>query len=201
MAKRTETIGVRVTPAEKEKFDSYAEEHNEFDSASRMLRVLAHRHIASDGQDESIDTDEIVDAVSVSMSDVHERLDRLEDHILSIDSHTSDEDEVDKLARDIFSSLPVHSDASELPDMFEIARQMIEDDFTMAQSLSTPSAWANYYDVEVATARRACARMLDYYPDVEFSRVEMGDVNVPIGDGTSGDISVSERRYFRTEGE
>jgi len=58
MADRTELVQIKVTPEEKQKFREYVESTNEFDSLSRIFRVLAHRHIETDGQQEAtVDTD------------------------------------------------------------------------------------------------------------------------------------------------
>ncbi|NIB98035.1 hypothetical protein [Halobacterium sp. R2-5] len=203
MANRTETIGVRVTEAEKQKFEQYAEEHNEFDSASRMLRVLAHRHIngEGDGVEASIETDELVDAMDVALSGVHERLDRMENHVVAIDSATDTDDDVDKLAREIYAALPVYNDTDDLPGMEEVARALTSEqqsDHSQTQLISSPSVWANYFGADEAQVRKACMRMLDYFPDVEYVTSSMGGYDIEVA-GEPVDIRVSERRYFKTE--
>lgn len=200
MTNRTKTIGVRVTPEEKRKFEDYAEEHNEFDSASRMMRVLAHRHIKTEGhQETAIDEEDIVRSVDIALDPVIERLENLEEHVTEIDSQTSNDDEIDKLAREIYDSLPEHLDGEDLPSMQELAPKLAESTHSLAQTLSTPSAWAEHFGVDRAQARRACARMLEYYPDVEYYTIEMGDVDLGTGD-EAADVQISERRYYRRPG-
>lgn len=207
MVRRDEHIGVRVTEAEKEKFEKHLKETNEFDSVPRMFRSLAREHIRNYGEDEngSIDTDELINAMNTALSDVHDRLDRMETHIVSIDSRTSDDDEVDKLAREIYSALPVYESEESLPGMFEIASlvsdQSGKSDYSMAQKISSPSAWAEYFDKSEAQVRRACLRMLEYFPDVEFTEAELGDYNIEVDEGQRMDIQVSERRYYKIAGD
>lgn len=194
-------IGVRVTEEEKKKFEDYAEEHNEFDSASRMLRVLAHRHVETDGQQEAaIDEEDLVRSMDVALSPVVERLERLEEHVTEIDSQTSDDDEIDKLAREIYDALPEHLDGEDLPSMEEIAPKLAESTHSVARTLSTASAWADHFGVDRAQARRACARMLEYYPDVDYYTIEMGDVDLGAAD-EMGEVRISERRYYKNPGE
>lgn len=205
MPDKTKTIGVRVTEDQYEKINAYAENHNEFDSASRMMRVLATRHITNESNDPepSIDTDELVNAIDVALSGVNERLDRMENHLVAIDSATSDDDETDKLAQEIYAGLPVYESEDDLPGMFEVASGLSQDshlsEFKMAQLVSSPSTWADYFDTTNGQARKACMRMLEYFPDVEFVTEEMGGLNMDIGDGQIHDIQVAERRYFKTE--
>ena len=202
MANRSKTIKVRLTPDEKEEIEEHLKEANESASLSDFGRLTLLRHIRTGDEDEAptVDPEQITDGVEVALSDVHERLDRMESHILAIDSHTNNDDEIDKLARDIFTSLPTATDASELPSLFEIGTAGKGDDYSLAQSLSTPSAWANYYDVDVSVARRACARMLDYFSaDVEYDVLEGGG-DVPVeGKGYSENVGVAERRYYKTQ--
>lgn len=200
MANRTETIGVRVTAKEKKKFDDYASEHNEFDSASRMMRVLAHRHISGEDEEEvSIDQEDIVDSVEMALGPVVEQIEQMENLILSIDSHVSDDDEIDRLAKDIYASLPVAKDEDELPGVFEIARMDFQSDFEKAQTLSTPETWAEYYEVSVSEARRALSRMMIQFPDAQAVKWEMGG-RMPIEEsGEEVSVGVSDHRYFKTE--
>ncbi|WP_408956676.1 hypothetical protein [Natrinema sp. 74] len=201
MPNRSKTIKVRLTPSEKEEIEEHLDESNETASLSDFGRLALLRHIRTDDEETAtIDSEEITDAVDVALSDVHERLDRMESHILAIDSHTNNDDEIDKLARDIFRSLPTATDASELPSLWEVGTTTADDDYSLAQSLSTPSAWANYYDVDVPVARRACARMLEYFkPDVQYDVLEGGG-DVPVeGEGYSENVGVSERRYYKTQ--
>ncbi|USZ74066.1 hypothetical protein NGM07_11425 [Halorussus vallis] len=200
MPNRTEMIGVRVTPEEKEEFQKHIDETNEFDSIPRMMRTLVKGHINSDGQqDVAIDEEDLIRSMDVALSPVVERLERLEEHITEIDAQTSDDDEIDKLARSIYESLPEYLDGEELPDMEELAHRIVESEHSVAHTVSTPSVWAQYFGVEPSEARRACALMLKYYPDVEFDTIEMGDIDVDMGEKV-GDIRISERRYYKNPG-
>lgn len=193
MADRSKIIGVRVTPDEREKFEEHLERTNEFDSLSRFFRVLAHRHIESDDEEASIDSEEIIEAVDAAISPVREKLDQVEEHVVAIDSTVSDDDKIDKLARDIYMSLPTVSNESELPAISNGERYENSSDFEVAQAISTPYLWAQYFDEEIADARRACARMTEYFPDVEYVSVDLGAEggHVP----THDDISIQTETH------
>lgn len=198
MTDRTKTIGVRVTPDEHEKFTSYVEESNEFDSLSRFLRVIAYRHIAEEKEedDASMDPEEIVNAVDTAVAPIADKLDTLQDHVLAIDANVGGDDDVDKLARELYLSLPTHRDASELPSLRGINDIADTNDLSMVQSFSTPYLWAQYFDVDLGEMRRACARMLEYYPDVEFvdENVDSTQGSVPTHDNVHIPESSSDDR-------
>lgn len=189
MTDRTEHVGVRLTPEEREKFTEYIDDSNEFDHLSRFLRIAALRHIAREDEEQSIDPQRITEAVDSAVTPLTERLEQIEDHVLSIDSNVRDDDRIDKLARDIYSSLPVHDDETGLPELEEVGRHGDASDLALAQAISTPEMWSEYYDSDLQDVRRACARMQEYYPDVEFFRDEIGepDIHIP----THDDITVS----------
>ncbi|WP_435099935.1 hypothetical protein [Halorubrum sp. N11] len=184
MTDRSETVGVRLTPAEREKFEDFLREEDEFDSISRFFRVAAHRHIATANEDVSIDPEEIIDAVDSAVTPISERLERVEDHVLSIDSSVTNDDKIDLLAQDLYSSLPTHSKADGLPDFDKIEEFDTPSDLALAQGISTPEIWAEYYDEELADVRRACARMLEYYPEVNYIQDTAGEskTHVPVHD-------------------
>ncbi|WP_248517924.1 hypothetical protein [Salinarchaeum laminariae] len=224
MANRTEYVGVRLTPDEHDKFEKHIESSNEFDSMSRFFRVLAHRDVAADDEDVSVDADEIIDAVNTAVSPLAERLEQVEEHIVSIDSNVRNDDKIDRLARDLYSTLPVHADESELPDLGKAA-QHAKSDLAKAQSISTAELWAEYFSEDLQDMRRACARMEEYFPDVQIVRAEVdsdessllhGDVSVESptshtdqSTGIDRTVSTSSnpgsettvRRYFKTRGE
>lgn len=200
MANRTETLKIRVTPEEKEDIIEYMEESQEAATISDFGRLVLRRYISDSDEEATIDTEEIIDAMDIALSDVHERLEKLDDHILAIEGRTSKEDEIDKLARNIYSALPVCETEDDLASMADVARLEDADDFTLAQMLSTPNAWAQYYGIDETMARRACATMLEYYPDAHFVREEMGGTHMDFGDRI-GEVRISERRYYKTEGE
>lgn len=188
MPDRSETIGVRLTPAERDKFERYVEESNEFDSLSRFFRTIAHRYIAVEDEEPSLDPEEVIDAVDTAVTPLEDRLERIEDHVLSIDSNVRDDDKIDRLARDIYSSLPTHRDETELPDLDEVSQYGNASDLALVQAISTPYMWAEYYDEDLQDVRRACARMLEYYPDVKFVEDETDSQTSSIPD--HDDLSV-----------
>lgn len=181
MPDRSETIGVRLTPAEREKFENFLEDSNEFDSISRFFRTIAHRYIATDDEDQSLDPQEIIGAVDTAVTPLEEQLERIEEHVVSIDSNVRNDDKIDRLARDIYSSLPTHRDETELPDLDEVSQYTNASDLALTQAISTPYLWAEYYNEDLADVRRACARMLEYYPDVEYVQERRGgpDSHIP----------------------
>lgn len=190
MTDRTEFVGVRLTPEEREEFENFLREEGEFNSMSRFLRVAAYRYMAGADEESSIDPEEIIDAVDSAVTPISDRLERIEDHVLSIDSNVSDDDNIDRLARDIYSSLPAHTDTNGLPDFGEIGQFESPSDLALAKSISTPDVWAQYYDEDLADTRRACARMLEYYPDVTYIEDTTGgaDSHIPRHD----DIGVED---------
>lgn len=228
MTDRSEIVGVRLTPTEREKFEDFLREEDEFDSMSRFFRVAAHRHIATADEDGSIDPEEIIDAVDSAVTPLSERLERVEDHVLSIDSNVTNDDKIDRLARDIYSSLPTHSDDDELPDFEEVGEFKTPSDLALVQAISTPDIWAQYYDEDLADVRRACARTLEYYPDVTYVQDKTGgpDSHIPShadievghtpshtdsfhsqnsssarGRGTRGHDQSTVRRYYKKSGD
>lgn len=228
MTNRTEHVGVRLTPDEYDKFEDYIESSNEFDSMSRFFRVIAHRTVATDDEEDvSIDADEIIDAVDTVVSPIADRLEQVEEHVVSIDSNVRDDDMIDRLARDIYATLPTHSDASGLPALDELGRYESASDLAIAQAVSTPEVWAEYYDENLQDSRRAVARMQEYYPDVQIYRDETAsedqiqlhdDVDVShtpshtdqfasgsstsVSSGSTEDRSgTTVRRYFKTSGD
>ncbi|PSP37994.1 hypothetical protein BRC71_08460 [Halobacteriales archaeon QH_7_65_31] len=177
MVERTETVGVRLTPDEREQFETFVKDNNECGSLSQFFRLAAYNFTSDDEEDVSLDPEEIIEAVDVGIAPVTERLDELEEHVLSIDSRVNDDDKIDKLARDIYSALPVHQSASDLPDIHNLDELNDASDFVLTQKISTPYLWSQYFDEDVADVRRACSRMEEYYPDVEFVREDLDREN------------------------
>ncbi|UPW01706.1 hypothetical protein M0R88_06285 [Halorussus gelatinilyticus] len=187
MTDRSEIVGIRLTPEEREEFDEFIREENEFDSLSRLFRVTAYRYMNSGDEEATVDQDEIIRAVDTSVTPLEERLDRIEEHVLSIDSSVTNDDKIDRLARDLYSSLPVHSTGNDLPDFDEVGQFDTPSDLALAQAISTPEVWAQYFDEDLADVRRACARMLEYYPDVGFveDTTEEAEADIPRHDNLS----------------
>lgn len=170
MPNRSELIQIRVTPGEKQQITEFVEETNEYESVSRMLRALAHRHIATDGdmqQEASVDPDEIVDAVDTAMTDVTDQIERVEDTVAELESSVDMDDEIGQLAHEIMSQLPVHESGDDLPDPTTEIDKAAGGELLMAQQLSTVDAWATYLEIPVDKARRALARAQEF-PDVQY---------------------------------
>jgi len=182
MANRDKHIGVRVTEAEKAKFESHVEDTGEFDSVPRMMRNLTRNHINNYGEEEdtaAVDTEEIVNAVEVGLSSVHERLERLEDSLAELEAATVTSDEKSALAHDIVAELPVYDDGPDFPDPGDLDTGS-PDSIETARSLSTVTAWATYFGVADDDARSALARA-QKYPDVKYV-----------------EGSLSHRRFYKT---
>ena len=190
MTDRTEIVGVRLTPTEREKFEEYLTDSNEFDSMSRFFRTVAHRYVATEDEEQSLDPEKIIEAVDTAVSPLAERMDQIEDHVISIDSNVRDDDKIDKLARDIYSSLPTHADETELTDLDDIGQYANASDLAVVQAISTPDMWSEFFDEELQDVRRACARMLEYYPDVKFAREDSNEAGRQFP--SHDDVNISE---------
>lgn len=203
MSDRSETIGVRLTPEEREKFENFLEGSNEFDSISRFFRTIAHRYIETSDEDHSLDPQEIIEAVDTAVTPLEERLERVEDHVVSIDSNVRNDDKIDRLARDIYSSLPTHRDETGLPDFDEIDQYANASDLAIAQAISTPYMWSEYYNEDLADVRRACARMQEYYPDAKFAKDTRGksESSVPDHDDLNIDHSPDHTDFSHDQNE
>lgn len=222
---------MRLTPDERRKFENHVEQSDEFSSLSRFFRVLVHRHIDTDDDQPSLDPDEIVEPVDQALTPLSTQLDQIEEQVLSIDANVRDEDVIDRLARDIYSSLPTHQRGTDFPaldDLDELENHANTSDFALVQAISTPFMWSRYYTEELQDVRRACARMLEYYPDVDYVHGEIGgssnthiprhdnlglnqstphtDVGTGTDNGESDDNATSSvdasqvRRYYKTGG-
>lgn len=169
MTDKSEMIRVRVTPDEKQEIQDYLNETGEFPSMSRMLRTLAKQHIRTDEDTASIDPDEIVDAVEIGLSDVTEYLQNMDDRLANVEQKVSDEDEIDKLARELYDEIPVVKSEEEMRNLDSHVRLGDADE---AAIISTPDAWADFFDVDLPMIRRALARANDYYPDLHYYNIK-----------------------------
>lgn len=170
MTDRSEVIGVRVTPDEKEQFQQHIEETNEFSSLSRMFRTLATKHVRNYDEEDtaSIDPEQIVTAVETGLSGVNEQMEQLDRRMAELESQVSSDDEIDKLARELYQNLPELEDEKYLLDPENM--DDTEDKLLQAKQLSTEFAWQDYFGVEKEELRRAIARMQDYFPDVAIKQ-------------------------------
>ncbi|AHZ22861.1 hypothetical protein E6P09_02890 [Haloferax mediterranei ATCC 33500] len=188
MPNRTETIKVRVTPEKKAKFESYIEETGEFPSVSQLLRASANSHI--DEQDNAtpteINTDQVTNAVEIALSDVTERLERIEHEIVRVDSAVQPQEEaVDDLADDIAVQLPVMDSGDEFREHQDVLRDATHGDLDgldLTKEMSTVGFWSDFVDADKNKTRRAISRAVQWYPDVQWTY----------------DEDLGERRYYRT---
>jgi len=188
MANRTETIKVRVTPGRKKEFERYLEMTGEFPSLSQLLRASATRHIREeeDGGSGDVDADEIADAMETALTDVHERLERIEQEVNRVDSAVQpDEEDIEDLADDIAVQLPLLDSGEEFRGTREVMEEreqegMSELEFT--REMSTVEFWSGFVDADMNRTRRAIARAVQWYPDVKWTY----------------DEAMGERRYYRT---
>jgi len=172
---REKQIGVRVSEAEKKKFEKHIDDTSEYDSVPRMMRSLARDHINGYGDEataSTVDADEIVDAVEIGLSSVHERLEELENLVAEVNAATVSSDERSALANDIVTELPVYPDGPDFPDLMELESGS-PDNIQTARALSTVGAWANYFGVDEDDARSALARAQEF-PDVKYIEGESG---------------------------
>ncbi|MFC7018563.1 MULTISPECIES: hypothetical protein [Haloarcula] len=187
MANRTETIKVRVTPERKEKFEKYIEDTGEFPSVSQLLRASANAHIHQDDeQTTDIDPEQITSAIEIGLSDVHERLARIEQEVNRVDTAVQPNNEdVDDLADDIAMQLPVMDSSKELRDTNAIMEERAHSgmsDLEFTKEMSTIEFWADFVDADKNKTRRAINRATNWYPDVQWTY----------------DENMGKRRYYRT---
>lgn len=210
MTERSEIVGVRLTPKERERFEEFVQDNEKVNGLSQLFRIAAYQYIDTDEQEASIDPEEIITAVDSAITPIEERLDKVEEHVLSIDSNVTNDDKIDRLARDIYSVLPEHATESELPGLNDGDQLEVESDLAAVQAISIPETWADYFEENLDDVRRACARMLEYYPDVKFveDSFDTSDadiqlhqnlgVNQPSPASDVGDESESTvRRYYK----
>jgi hypothetical protein len=176
----------------------WLEETGAYPSVSMMFRALARERMEETEEQEataSIDPEEITNAVNVAMSDVTERLERIEDGLAHIDTAVQHEEDIEDLANDIVRELPVATDIKDLEPVYDIVQDRAHDDtidyHEYARRVSTAAAWAKYLDADVNRVRRALARAVEWYPDVKYGHTPADEDNP---DPMYGD----ERRYYRT---
>lgn len=185
MATRDKVVKLRVTESEKQDFENHVSKTNEFGSISQFLRTTAHNHLSS-GDDQSVNADEIKTAVEDGISGLEAELNSISERLADIEQSVQQDDDVAKLADDIYEELMVFTD--DIDDEFEDIRDFdearVEDSTAQERARldGTPAAFAELFGEEVNQVRRALSRALDMYPDIEY---------VAEQDGT--------RRYYRDE--
>lgn len=185
MATREKVVKLRVTKAEKQKFEDHVSKTNEYASVSQFLRTAAYNHLEA-GDEQSVNVDEIKTAVEDGISGLEAELNSISERLADIEQTVQQDDEVTKLADDIYEELMIFTD--EIDDEYENIRDFDEArvEASTAEERArldgTPAAFAELFGEEVNQIRRALSRALDLYPDIEY---------VAEQDGT--------RRYYRDE--
>jgi len=168
---RDNRITLRVSTAEKVQIEEWVEQDPDFETKSEFLRAAA-RDYAGDSET-SIDPDQIVEAVDIAISPVHEDLEEIKNRIASVEAAaTEPDDEVTRLAEQLAAELPVHPDGN-LPDLaHEVPEDISEGSARAARILSNPTAWAAYFETEAADVRAALSLAQRWYPEVTFQQVK-----------------------------
>lgn len=173
----------RVSPETKADIDQYLDESNDFDSIARLCRTCVKNHIHT--QTDSTPSDEFRAELDAALDPLREELERMNDRLADLEQtqtpHPSQGPDLDDLATDLFQSLPKLREWEPIPSLDDLSDEIHNPDtLADAQAASTARAWANYYDLDEEVARRALARVLDYYPDT-----------------TAVEASDGRRRYYR----
>jgi len=169
MPNRTETIKTRVSPKEKEMIEEYLEKSGEFDSKSRLIRILLHRHITNNKQDVEIDTDEIKSVIDNSVGDLQTELNEISERIADIEHKVRNSEDISELANDIYNQMLVLDDSIDeefetIQDFEKLASTPEEE----AAFTGSAKAFADLNGVNENTTRRALSRANDMFPDVKF---------------------------------
>lgn len=198
---RDTTITVRVSHKEKAEFEEYAEESNEFNGLSDLLRGATYREMAdSDGQ--AIDEDELVSAFEPSLREVKNELGDLKRDLNVVQENVMQDDDIEALAAELYDALPLHKDREgfewpwpetgaefRVEDGIQVTQRkpINENSLQEARAWSDAQAWAKYLDESVERTQRALSLCLSQYPDVAVA-----EENEPVSD-------MNLRRYFRKE--
>jgi len=186
---RDEQINVRVSEEEKKRFNQYINDTSRYKSVPQMMRQLVYSELKNENSNQpSVDSDEVRDVVSDVLEPLSERVAGIDDQMATIASRVSDDDEIDKLARQVYQILPTHSSGEDMHSPVESHHIADAEDYIdRAQLASTPTAWARYFGVSTSKMRRACSTMLDAYPDAQYYE-----------DKRSDGLPAPERRYYKT---
>jgi len=170
MTQRTETIKTRITEDEKNMVENYLEESNEFESKSKLLRVLLYRHIKEDDkQNVQIDTGEIKTVVEDSMDEIEIKLNKMSEKISDLEQTVKTSDDISKLANDIYNQMLVLDDSIDeefetIQDFEKIASAPEEE----AALVGSAKAFSDLFGEDEDTMRRGLARANDMFPDVKY---------------------------------
>ena len=107
---------VRLNDEELTKFENFIEENGEFKSVSQMFRQAAHRYVNDyEGGGASIDPDQLRVVVGDAINPLSERVADIDEQLATLSSRVSNDDEIDKIARQVYHSLPVHKSPDRRP--------------------------------------------------------------------------------------
>ena len=174
-------VGVRVSSHEKKKFEEFleTEEGQRHNSVADMMRTTAHDEVNNAGESD-LDSEEIINAMEIALSDVTEELDSLNTQMTVIKDSIGSSDDIQTFAAELYDHLPSSPDDSILlkpardddvewlPDEHEDNRPRITT-LEEARQWSDKRAWADYFDEPVEKVQRALALCVTQYPDVEVS--------------------------------
>lgn len=196
---RDNRIVFKVTEREKEKIEEAVDGEPNVQNRSDFIRLAVTQKIHGVLDQEAIENLEVgldegsLPEIESEIEDVKQELQQARDEIIDAINTDWDEEEIDNLTRRIFQNLPVYESHEDMIDPEQEHKEYDpETDEEDARVISTPSAWADWFDVDVAVARRACAHLEEYYPgevivmDDSGYNAETGEFDAP-----------SERRYFR----
>lgn len=175
---RTERVVVKLSERELKRWEKASEKEPNCSNRSEFIRLAVTRQI--DGAIDrdavkdldlgaEVDTEEIINAVDIAMSDVTERLESIENRFseLKVDIEKERGKEVSELAQKVYRALPRVAPGEELPDP-EKMDHIPED--KMAEQTSTVYAWADEYDVEQRIMRDALKEAQDAFVDVKVQQ-------------------------------
>lgn len=195
MTDRTEQVKFRVTPEFKTEIEQFIDESNEADSFASLCRTSLRHRIYE--EESSTDSDEISRSVEVALEPIEHELEELNDRLANVEQQVRavDEESIDELANDIYQTLPeMTEDDLEYEEFGKPIQWQNDGDLYVGvdphplwlpldklegaihnpesiedvRKASTATAYANFFEVDEATARRALSRMVDSYPDADY---------------------------------
>lgn len=109
MSEKSERINLVVSPQKKEKWDEYADEHNEYSSTSDLIRTSVAREMAGQSTADGLETDELelkIAKVVDGVDELNARLENVENRLRSIENEATRDPDVDRLTGEVFNALP-----------------------------------------------------------------------------------------------
>jgi len=173
-------VEVPIASSEKEEYEALVGSSPDYSSLAHFFRIAA-RHEAMD--EESLDTDAVVDAVRQGVGDVDSRLTRIENELMGVRESLADDSDVQELGAVIKDKLPEMEDgsgfywgveddeATVIPDNIHARAETLD----AAQEWSTARAWADYLDESLADVQRALSWAVVAFPDVKRAEAPESD--------------------------